>query len=181
MTVQKGSLLGVSVCLEPTTMIWEAYQRTKSGKQPECLLVGPYLRIPLCLHQMIHQALRLYHIVGVQVMLEDCFNGFKMRFSAERYTTDWINLKVGISMGCTLSPILFVLAMEVILRAVEGGESSADLGGGCYMPSLKAFMDDTTILCSKENETHRMLVRLDALMNWSRMSFKPKKSRSLSL
>ncbi|GFN81806.1 reverse transcriptase [Plakobranchus ocellatus] len=33
----------------------------------------------------------------------------------------------------------------------------------------------------KENETRRMLVCLDALMNWSRMSFKPKKSRSLSI
>ncbi|GFN82623.1 reverse transcriptase [Plakobranchus ocellatus] len=41
-------------------------------------------------------------------------------------------------------------------------------------------MDDTTILCSKENETRGMLVRLDALINWSRMSFKPKESRSLS-
>ncbi|GFO10056.1 reverse transcriptase [Plakobranchus ocellatus] len=69
--------------------------------------------------------------------------------------------------------------MEVILRAAEGDASPADLGGGCFMPPLKAFMDDTTILCSKENETRRMLVRLDALMKWSRMSLKPTKSGSL--
>ncbi|GFO26767.1 reverse transcriptase [Plakobranchus ocellatus] len=42
-------------------------------------------------------------------------------------------------MGCTISPILFVLAMEVIFRVAEGGASLADLGGGCYMPPLKAF------------------------------------------
>ncbi|GFN90146.1 reverse transcriptase [Plakobranchus ocellatus] len=77
-------------------------------------------------------------------------------------------------MGCIISPILLVLAMEVILRA-------ADLGGGCYMPPLMAFMDDTTILCSKENETRRMLVWPDALMKWSRMRLKPAKSQSLSM
>ncbi|GFN98475.1 hypothetical protein PoB_002498100 [Plakobranchus ocellatus] len=47
-----------------------------------------------------------------------------------------------------------------IRGAVEGGTASpADFGRGCYMPTLKAFMDDTMILCSKENETRRMLVR----------------------
>ncbi|GFO26787.1 reverse transcriptase [Plakobranchus ocellatus] len=84
-------------------------------------------------------------------MLEDYFNGFAMKFSTERYMTGCINLEVGIAMGCTKSPILFVLAMKVILRAAGGSASPEDLGGGCYMPPLKAFMDDTTILCSKAN------------------------------
>ncbi|KAK3755810.1 hypothetical protein RRG08_010413 [Elysia crispata] len=47
------------------------------------------------------------------------------------------------------------------------------------MPPLKAFMDDATIICSKEDETRRMLERLDVLMAWCRIKFKPKKSRSL--
>ncbi|GFO36408.1 reverse transcriptase [Plakobranchus ocellatus] len=100
----------------------------------------------------------------IQVMLEDVFNGFKMRFSTERYTTDWINLDFGIAIGCSMCPILFVSA--------EGGENPANLSGGCYISPLKDFMVDTTILCSKENEICRMLVWLDAQMNWSRMSVK---------
>ncbi|GFO17343.1 reverse transcriptase [Plakobranchus ocellatus] len=40
-------------------------------------------------------------------------------------------------------------------------------------------MDDTTVICSKEDETGRMLTRLDLLMSWCRMEFKLKKSRSL--
>ncbi|GFN76057.1 reverse transcriptase [Plakobranchus ocellatus] len=84
-------------------------------------------------------------------------------------------------MGCTISPILFVMAMEVILKAAEGSAGPANLGGGCSIPPLKAFMDDTTIICSKEDETRRMLTRLDALMSWCRMEFKPKKSRSFKL
>ncbi|GFN73710.1 reverse transcriptase [Plakobranchus ocellatus] len=115
----------------------------------------------------------------IQVMLDDYFSGIRMRFSTNDYTTNWINLEVGIAMGCTISPALFVMAMEIILKAVEGSAGPATLGGGCSMPPLKAFMDGTTIICSKEDETRRMLTRLDVLMPWCRMEFKPKNSRSL--
>ncbi|GFO23892.1 reverse transcriptase [Plakobranchus ocellatus] len=103
-----------------------------------------------------------------------------MRFSND-YTTNWINLEVGIAMGCTISPVLFVVAIKVILKAAQGSASPANLGGGCSMPPLKAFIDDTTVICSKEDETRRMLTRLDVLMSWCRVEFKPNKSRSLSI
>ncbi|KAK3791565.1 hypothetical protein RRG08_002921 [Elysia crispata] len=82
-------------------------------------------------------------------------------------------------MGCTISPILFIMAMEVILKAAEDSAGPANLGGGYYMPPLKAFMDDTTIICSNEVETSRVLECLDVLIAWCRMKFEPKKSRSL--
>ncbi|GFO27067.1 reverse transcriptase [Plakobranchus ocellatus] len=43
---------------------------------------------------------------------------------------------------------------------------------------ILAFTDNTTTLCLKENETRR-ISSVDALMNWTRMSFKPRKSGSL--
>ena len=164
-------------------MIWEAIQRAKAGKLNLDVvwldLANAYGSVP---HQMIQLALRMYHVPeSIQVMLEDYFSGFRMRFTTSSYTTDWINLEIGIAMGCTISPILFVMAMEVILKAAEGSAGPANLGDGCYMPPLKAFMDDTTILCSEEDETRRVLHRLDDLMNWCRMKFKPKKSRSISV
>ena len=182
-SVQKGGIPGVSGCLEHATMIWEAIQRAKSEKLNLDVvwldLANAYGSVP---HQMIQLALRMYHVPeDIQIMLEDYFSGFRMRFSTCSYTTDWINLEVGIAMGCTISPILFVMAMEVILKAAEGNARPANLGGGCYMPPLKAFMDNTTIICSNEDETRRMLERLDVLMAWCRMKFKPKKSRSLSV
>ena len=104
-----------------------------------------------------------------------------MRFSTNSYTTDWINLEIGIAMGCTISPILIVMSTEVIVKAAKGNVRPSNLGAGCYMSLLKAFIDDTTITCSNEDETCRMLERLDVLMAWCRMKFKPKKSRSLSV
>ncbi|GFR86575.1 reverse transcriptase [Elysia marginata] len=120
-SVQKGGIPGISGCLEHATMIWEAIQRAKSEKLNLDVvwldLANTYGSVP---HGMIQQALRMYHVPeDIQVMLDDDFSGFRMRFSTSDYTTNWINLEVGIAMGCTISPILFVMAMEVILKAAE--------------------------------------------------------------
>ena len=61
-------------------------------------------------------------------MLDSYFSKFKMRFSTMNYTTNWANLEVGIAMGCTVSPILFVLAMQVLLKAAERKANPAKLG-----------------------------------------------------
>ena len=58
-------------------------------------------------------------------------------------------------MGCTIYPI--VRAKEVIVKEAEGSAGPVNLGGGCYMPPLKAFMDDTTVIFSNKAEIHRTL------------------------
>ena len=180
--VQKGGIPGVPGCLEHATMIWEAIQRAKTNKLNLDViwldLANAYGSVP---HQMIQLALRMYHVPeNIRRMLAEYFGGFQMRFSTSDFTTDWINLEVGIAMGCAISPILFVLAMEVILKAAGDKTDQVDLGDGCMMPALKAFMDDTTVLSTGEG-TLAMLSKLDRLIDWCRMKFKPKKSRSLSL
>ena len=84
-------------------------------------------------------------------------------------------------MGCTVSPVLFVLSMQLLLKVTENESNFVELGRGCQMPAVKAFMDDTTVLSSKESTTQKLISFMDELMIWCRMKFKPQKSRSLSL
>src|ERR1700733_1579555 len=107
--------------------------------------------------------------------------GFAVRFSTKEYTTDWVDLQSGVAMGCTISPILFVMAMQVIFKAAESFAKGPKLGEGYHLPPLKAFIDDTTIMTTDEGQARKMLDHLDDLIKWCRMSFKPKKSRSLSI
>ncbi|KAK3785966.1 hypothetical protein RRG08_018510 [Elysia crispata] len=87
---------------------------------------------------MIQLALRMYHVPkDIQVMLDDYVSGFRIWFSTNSYTTDWISLEIGIAKDCTISPILFVMALEVILKAAEDNAGPANLGDVCYMPPLK--------------------------------------------
>ena len=131
---------------------------------------------------MILLSIWMYHIPEeLSKMLETYFDGFLMRFTTKEYTTNWNRLEVGIAMGCSVSPILFVLAMQLLLKVTENSAEIVELGGGLQIPPVKAFMDDTTILSSKESTTRKMLSLMDKQMIWCRVKFKPKKSRSLSL
>ena len=51
-----------------------------------------------------------------------------MRFPLKSCTIEWINLEIGIVMGFAIS-LLFVMAIEVILKAAEGSAGLANLGG----------------------------------------------------
>ena len=66
--------------------------------------------------------------------------------------------------------------MEMLLRATECSEDEAKVRA-----PKKAFMDDLTILTEDVETMERILKRLDELVSWSRMKFKAKKSRSLTL
>ena len=92
-SVQKGDIPRVFGSLEHATMIWEAIQRAKSEKLNVNViwfnLTNAYRSVP---HQMIQLALRMYHVPeDIQVMLDDYFSGFQMRFSINSYTTSSIN------------------------------------------------------------------------------------------
>ena len=71
--------------------------------------------------------------------------------------------------------------MQIVLNAVGAGISEARMGRGVYMPSIKAFMDDTTIVLNRRQIVQRVLDKLNDLLLWCRMALKPAKSRSLSL
>ena len=104
----------------------------------------------------------IYHIPEeISKMLGTYFDGFLMQFTTKEYTTNCNMVDVGIAMGCSVSPILFVVAMQLLLK-------------------VKAFMDDNKILSFKESTTHKILSLMDKQVIWCRMKFKPKKSRSLS-
>ena len=65
--------------------------------------------------------------------------------------------------------------MEMILRAAKFEESDAQV-----QAPRKAFMDDITLLARDPTKMKQVLERLDVLINWSRMKFKAKKSRSFT-
>ena len=107
-------------------------------------------------------------------MVRKYYDMFKMRFTTGTFTTDWQRLEVGIAAGCTISVILFVLVMEMLLKACE-------CEGGKMLTPLRSFMDNITVLAKCKDATRRILQRLDDLIAWSRMKFKAKKSRSTTL
>ena len=182
-SVQKGGIPGVPGCIEHTSMIWEAIQRAKRNRLSLYVvwldLANAYGSVP---HQLLWKTLEAHHVPQPVIhILQEYFSGFMMRFSTKTYTTRWVPLEVGIAMGCTISPSLFVLAMQILLKAAGSNIPEAHIGKGVYMPPIKAFMDDTTLIMNRKKVVQNTLDRLNNLLGWCRMAFKPAKSRSLAL
>ncbi|XP_078665283.1 uncharacterized protein LOC144907786 [Branchiostoma floridae x Branchiostoma belcheri] len=181
--VQKAGVPGFPGCIEHASTIWQQIQLARRNKEDLHIvwldLTNAYGSVP---HSVIHYALNFFWIpTTVRIMIQNYFQDFRICVATNQFTTEWQQLEKGIAMGCTISPLLFVLGFEIFLigaRQVAGG---IKLPSGQRLPPLRAFMDDVTSILRTAPCTRRVLLRLEELTRWARMSFKPSKSRSLSL
>ena len=109
------------------------------------------------------------------------FNSAFMKFTVKDNTTKWQTFEIGIMMGCVISPLLFVLAMELILQGAANTSKGMMKNEHLTLPPSRAFMDDITILVPSQIAANGLLQRYYNLFTWARMKAKPKKSQSLSL
>lgn len=73
---------------------------------------------------------------------------------------------IGISMGCSISPLLFVLAMEMVLRGAEQFAQRVEVTNGPVMTVLTGDTGGHNPAVDK--------LRLESLIQWCRKAFKPK-------
>ncbi len=182
-TVQKGAVAGVPGCLEHSAMTWDAIQSAKANRKELHVLwldlANAYGSVP---HMLIAEACEFFHVPQpTAALLVDYFNGLSLRFSTKSFTTKPIKCEVGIAMGCSVSPVVFIMAMQMLLDGVRVSFPPVDLGEGLCAPAVKAFMDDVTVLATDWQAMAKGLRRFEELVRWARMKFKAKKSRSLSL
>ena len=62
-------------------------------------------------------------------------------------TTDWFQIGKGVFQGCILSPCLFNLYAEYIMRNAELDEAQA---GKSRLPNNLRYADDTTLMAESE-------------------------------
>ena len=75
-------------------------------------------------------------------------------------------------MDCVISPLLFVLLMEMILRSAD--VNTNQITG----PSMKAFMDDVTLIAESRSHMEQLVTHLQELFKWAAMKIKPSKCQS---
>ena len=65
-------------------------------------------------------------------------------------TTDWFQIRKGVCQGCTLSPCLFNLYVEYIMRNAGLGEAQSGIKiAGRNISNLR-YVDDTTLMAESE-------------------------------
>ena len=116
-SVQKAGIPGFPGCVEHCAMIWHTIQEAKVNNDNLSVvwldLANAYGSVP---HKLIEFSLDFFHVPRIlKSFLMDYYTSFQMKFSAGDYLTQWQKLEVRIPMGCMILPIMFAMAMEVLV------------------------------------------------------------------
>jgi hypothetical protein len=98
---------------------------------------------------------------------------------AEYGDTEWFEVRNGVRQGCILSPYLFNMYSECIVRKV-GFENNIGIKiGGRTINNLR-YADDTTILAEEKEDMKKLLKKLKEESKKARLSLNLKKSKIMT-
>ena len=84
----------------------------------------------------------------------------KQQFRTGHGTTDWFQIGKGVRQGCILSPCLFNLYAEYIMRNAWLEEAQAGIRiSGRNMNNLR-YADDTTLMAESKEELKSLLMKV---------------------
>ena len=75
-------------------------------------------------------------------------------------TTDWFQIGKGVRQGCILSPCLFNLSAEYILRNAGLEEAQAGIKIGLRNINNVRYVDDTSLMAESEEELRSLLMKV---------------------
>ena len=94
--------------------------------------------------------------------------------------TDWINIKKGVRQGCILSPYLFNLYGEYVMRMAGLKEMNIGIKvGGRQINNLR-YADDTTLLADNEDDLRTLITKVQAESLKAGLSLNIKKTKVMS-
>ena len=92
-------------------------------------------------------------------LLRNLYAGQEARVRTGHGTTDWFQIRKRVRQGCILSPCLFNLYAEYIMRNAGLGEAQAGIKiAGRNINNLK-YTDDTTFMTESEEELKSFLMK----------------------
>ena len=93
-------------------------------------------------------------------LLRNLYAGQEATLRTGHGTTDWFQIKKGVRQGCILSPCLFNLYAEYIMRNAWLDEAPTGIKfAGRNINNLR-YADDTTLLAESEEEQKSLLMKV---------------------
>ena len=93
-------------------------------------------------------------------LLRNLYAGQEATFRTGHGTTDWFQIGKGVCQGCILSPCLFNLYAEYIMRNAGLNEAQAGIKiAGRNISNLR-YSDDTTLMAESEEELKSLLMKM---------------------
>ena len=98
-----------------------------------------------------------YHLT---CLLRNLYAGQEATVRTEHGTTDWIKIGKGVHEGCILSPCLFNLYAEYIMRNAGLEETQAGIKIARRNISNLRYANDTTLVAESDKELKSLLMKV---------------------
>ena len=98
-----------------------------------------------------------YHLT---CLLKNVFAGPEATVRTGHGTTDWFQIGKGVHQGCTLSPCLFNLYAEYIMRNAGLDEAQAGIKTAGRNTNNLRYADDTTLMAESEEDLKSLLMKV---------------------
>ena len=189
--LQKGFLPGVAGCLEHSALLSEALRDARTHQRAICVswldLRNAFGSVR---HSLIQFALRHYGLPPhFQRLVFDYYERlFAIVDVPGEFQSKPFHFAIGVFQGCTLSPLLFNIVIQLLLDTLEKPDLQSSVAGYRFS-SLKdcsllssAYADDIEIVTSSPKENQALLDRTDDFLKWTEtMKARPNKCWSVAL
>ena len=107
---------------------------------------------------------KILKVIGIPdhltCLLRNLYSGQEETVRTGHGTTDWFQIRTGVRQGCILSPCLFNLYVEYIMRNACLDEAEAEIKiAGRNISNLR-YADDTTLMAESEEELKSLLMKV---------------------
>ena len=93
-------------------------------------------------------------------LLKNLYAGQEATVRTGHGTTDWFQIGKGVPQGCVLSPCLFNLYAEYIIRNAGLDEAQAGIKIARRNNSSLRYTDDTTLMAKSEEKLKSLLMKV---------------------
>ena len=93
-------------------------------------------------------------------LLRNLYAGQEATVRTGRGTTDWLQIGKGVHQGCTLSPCLFNLYAEYMIRNTGLEEAQAEIKTARRNINNLRYADDTTLMAESEEKLQSLLMKV---------------------
>ena len=93
-------------------------------------------------------------------LLRNLYAGQEVTVGPGHGTTDWFQIGKGVRLGCILSPCLFNLYAEYIMRNSGLNEAQAGIKISRININNFRYADDTTLMAESEEELKSLLMKV---------------------